>query len=89
MVLGAGGGLLPWAIDDRAGVVEIRYRWDGGVWSRWKSGPLTPPGPGAELAAYADCFAMMALAGLAGTALVLLFRRAARLPAAGSAPAAD
>jgi hypothetical protein len=46
VVLGPGGGLVPWAVDDLAGVAEIRYRWDGGAWSRWKSGPLTPPGPG-------------------------------------------
>lgn len=45
-VLGRGGALLPFATDDAAGVAEVRHRWNGGEWSRWSGGALTPPGPG-------------------------------------------
>lgn len=47
-VLGRGGALLPFATDDAAGVAELRHRWNGGEWSRWDGGALTPPGAGAH-----------------------------------------
>ncbi len=49
LVLGDGGAVRLAAHDDAAGVAEVRYRWDGGTWQRWRGGDLQPPSQAATL----------------------------------------
>ena len=41
--LGPGGELWLEAHDDASGLAEVRYRWDGGSWQRWRRGALSLP----------------------------------------------
>ncbi len=43
LVLGRDGRIRLEGRDDASGIAEVRYRWDGGPWRRWRDRDLAPP----------------------------------------------